>query len=262
MRISDKEEKPQVFDTSDRRKKNAALHRQHRERMWQRYTRKGMEAFSAVEQLEMLLFGIVPRKNTNEIAHRLLQKFGDLYHVCAADPSALAQIEGIGVRTALYLKFIYDIHRVLECQTIYAARTDHTQTVETALISYLVQRFYGQDKEHLLVVFLDHNGKCMGDMFFGVGIGNAAEVSFQAINREVVLRGCHHIVVAHNHPGGRLFPSEEDLLFTQALSRELKHIGTELVAHYLISGKDYLKIDVNLRTYAGSLDVTLDASQV
>ena len=88
---------------------------------------------------------------------------------------------------------------------------------------------------------------------FGVGIGNALEVSFQAINREVVLRGCHHVVIAHNHPNGRLYPSEEDLLFTQKLSRELKHIGAELVAHYLISGRNYLKIDIHLRTFPGSL---------
>lgn len=88
---------------------------------------------------------------------------------------------------------------------------------------------------------------------FGVGIGDALEVSFQAINREVVLRGCHHVVIAHNHPNGRLYPSEEDLLFTQKLSRELKHIGAELVAHYLISGRNYLKIDIHLRTFSGSL---------
>ena len=65
--------------------------------------------------------------------------------------------------------------------------------------------------------------------------------------------GCHHVVIAHNHPNGRLYPSEEDLLFTQKLSRELKHIGAELVAHYLISGRNYLKIDIHLRTFSGSL---------
>ncbi len=248
----DKKEKPHVPDRMQR-DENAALHQQHRARMWQRYLRKGIDAFSEVEQLEMLLFGIIPRKNTNEIAHRLLKTFGDLHHICAADTKALTQIEGVGERVALYLKFMYDIHCVLERQRIHASVPLSETDAETALISLLVQRFYGANREQLLVVFLEGNGRYQGEQMFGVGIGDALEVSFQAINREVVLRGCHHVVIAHNHPNGRLYPSEEDLLFTQKLSRELKHIGAELVAHYLISGRNYLKIDIHLRTFSGSL---------
>lgn len=136
----DKKEKPHVLDRMQR-DENAALHQQHRARMWQRYLRKGIDAFSEVEQLEMLLFGIIPRKNTNEIAHRLLKTFGDLHHICAADTKALTQIEGVGERVALYLKFMYDIHCVLERQSIHASVPLSETDAETALISLLVQRF-------------------------------------------------------------------------------------------------------------------------
>ena len=59
------------------KKKN--VHEGHRERMRNKYVNKGIEVFEQHEILEMLLFYAIPRKNTNDIAHRLLEACGSLF---------------------------------------------------------------------------------------------------------------------------------------------------------------------------------------
>ena len=56
----------------------------------------GLDAFADHEVLELLLYYAVPRQDTNPIAHRLMEKFGSLDAVFAADRAALEEVEGIG----------------------------------------------------------------------------------------------------------------------------------------------------------------------
>ena len=52
------------------------VHVGHRDRMRERFLLAGPDGFADHELLEMLLYGVIPRGNTNEIAHRLLDEFG------------------------------------------------------------------------------------------------------------------------------------------------------------------------------------------
>ena len=64
------------------------LHAGHRERMIEKFL-NNPQSFSDHELLEVLLFYAIPRRNTNDIAHRLLRTFGSIEKVFSADRQTL-----------------------------------------------------------------------------------------------------------------------------------------------------------------------------
>ena len=68
-----------------------AVHEGHRSRKKEQFRAHGLDAFADHEVLELLLYYAVPRQDTNPIAHRLMEKFGSLDAVFAADRAALEE---------------------------------------------------------------------------------------------------------------------------------------------------------------------------
>ena len=83
--------------------RNAELHKDHRKRMREKFTKIGLSAFRDHEILEMLLFYTVPRRDTNETGHNLLKEFGSLGGVFSASKQELCKVEGIGDASAEYM---------------------------------------------------------------------------------------------------------------------------------------------------------------
>ena len=61
-----------------------SIHDGHRQRLRERFLREGLDNFDELQVLELLLFYCIPRKDTNPIAHKLLQHFGSLSQVLEA----------------------------------------------------------------------------------------------------------------------------------------------------------------------------------
>ena len=70
-------------------------HDGHRSRMRSRFIETGLNSFEDHEVLELLLFYGQPRKNTNETAHALLNRFGSLHQVFNASIADLQEVEGV-----------------------------------------------------------------------------------------------------------------------------------------------------------------------
>ena len=57
------------------------------------FLEEGLDNFSEYQVLELLLFYIIPRKDTNEIAHRLIDHFGSLAQVLDSPIEQLEKVE-------------------------------------------------------------------------------------------------------------------------------------------------------------------------
>ena len=90
-------------------KKN--LHAGHRERVKQRFLSEGLDHFEEHEILEMLLYFGIPQRDTNEPAHRLLERFGSFAQVFAADYDQLRTVPGMTASAALLLRMVPQLSR-------------------------------------------------------------------------------------------------------------------------------------------------------
>ena len=106
-----------------------ADHGGHRERMRKRFKESGnFKGFSEHEILEMLLFYIVPRKNTNDIAHELIKKFGSLNGVLNASVEELSSVKDMGESSANSLLFFREL--INYCSTVTDSRIDRFTPVD------------------------------------------------------------------------------------------------------------------------------------
>ena len=82
------------------------IHDGHRERMKKRFLEHGLDNFDDVNALELLLFYALPRKDTNALAHALLDRFGSLAGVLDASAADLLSVDGVGESIAGLLRLI------------------------------------------------------------------------------------------------------------------------------------------------------------
>ena len=113
------------------------LHAKHRARMQERVERDGLDSLAEHEALEYLLFLSIPRADTNALAHRLIQHFGDFCKVLEAEPEELMQVEG-----AFHLPCHCNSHQDYQshCRTQHRKRSSETLIFHfSTLLNILLQ---------------------------------------------------------------------------------------------------------------------------
>ena len=126
-----------------------ADHGGHRERMRKRFKESGnFKGFSEHEILEMLLFYIVPRKNTNDIAHELIKKFGSLNSVLNASVEELSSVKDMGESSANSLLFFREL--INYCSTVTDSRIDIRNI--SAALSFVNNCFRNEKQEKFKVI--------------------------------------------------------------------------------------------------------------
>lgn len=128
------------------------VHKGHRQRMKRRFLEHGLDNFDDVNVLELLLFYADPRRDTNPLAHALLDQFGSLAGVLEAAPGDLEKIPGIGENAATLLRLIPEVSR-----RYMVTKTPETEPVETAAQAgrYFLPRFMYQREEQIQALYLD-----------------------------------------------------------------------------------------------------------
>lgn len=215
------------------------LHEEHRKRLRNRFAAEGLDSFTDVQVLELLLFYCIPRKDTNEIAHRLLDRFGSLPQVMEAKPEDLCKVDGIGEVAATFLNLIpaaagyYGQER--------ARMIKNLQTVEECG-AYLLPFFFGKSVETVYLLCLDAKRKVLGCPWIGEGSINSAAVPIRKIVETALALNATSVVLAHNHPSGIALPSQEDVFTTRLLASTLNAVEITLVDHFVVADGDYVSL--------------------
>ena len=211
-------------------------HEGHRLKMKNRFLKEGMDHFEEHNVLELILYFAIPRKDTNEIAHALLNRFGSLSKVMEADMEALCSVEGIGEHAAMLLKTYPAV-----AKRYYRSRFRSGKK----LLSYqdmgqdLVLHFAGQDNEQVLAVFYDNSMCFVGRSVIHTGNVNSVSFSLRTLCDAAVQHKASYAVLAHNHPGGRPIASSEDLDTTARIARFLGEMNVTLVDHFIVAEGHY-----------------------
>ncbi len=215
------------------------IHAGHRERVKERFRAWGAGGFDRHQLVELLLFFGIPRKDTNELAHRLVERFGSLSALLAAPYEELLAVPGMTPNAATLVMLCRTLQE--ECQRErYAA--DRTLNTMDKLANYIINRFIGVENERVLLICLDNSGHVLGDGFLSQGSVHATEINVREALRLALRCNATVVVAAHNHPGGKSIPSAEDVASTAALSEALAMAGVTLQDHLVVSGNSYLSM--------------------
>ena len=130
------------------------LHSGHRKRMLEKFLTKGIDCFEEHEILEILLFSIFTRCNTNEISHRLIDKFGSLTNVLSASKNDLMTVSGVGENAAAYICFLGDFFNKYRIES--AEKRKRLNSPEK-LAEYAKTLFTNSAEETTYIVLLDRS---------------------------------------------------------------------------------------------------------
>jgi DNA repair protein RadC len=214
-------------------------HAGHRDRIRERFHKEGGDHFQSHELLEMYLFPLLPRRDTNEIAHRLLDRFGSLEEVFLADPSALAMVEGISVKTATAIKVTAAVFRRM-AQECYQApkRYEHFEDIAR----YLQSLYVGITVERVHLLLFDNGMKLLDCVVLDEGTVNQANITPRKIVEQAIKKDASAVLLAHNHPKGVAIPSSEDIATTNFLQNSLRNMGVTLIDHVIVGRETIMPI--------------------
>lgn len=215
------------------------LHDGHRDRVREKFISKGLSSFRDHEVLELLLFYAVPRKDTNEIAHRLINQFGSISGVMDAPLDVLTGL-GLSRNAAVYLKLFPEICS-LYYQDKYNSKDDRIIT-EDNIGDYVLHFFIGADSEKVALILLNSQGKRLYGSIISEGSVSSSDVDIRKIATLAMKYHASGAIIAHNHPSGVAIPSNEDIQVTIALKRALKTVGVNLLDHIIVAEMDYLSM--------------------
>ena len=106
----------------------------------------------------------------------------------------------------------------------------------------LMEHFYDADKEYFVAVHVDAQGRPISFSVVSSGDVNAVHFPISSVFKTALLQNAVSIIVCHNHPGGTLSPSNEDLEATRMLVEAGKILGIKVLDHFILTPTDYLSL--------------------
>ena len=213
-------------------KKN--IHKKHRERLFNNIKEIGFEKLNDINALEFVLTLIIPRKDTNPIAHQLLEQFGSFSKVFDADISELIHISGLGEKTAYLLKLFPEIFRRYKID-----KQGKNPVIKTVgdIVNFVKPRLENKQNEEFLVVGLNSKGRVVSTKTVSVGGVSAVAIEKKDLSLFLLNKQINSVIFAHNHPGADPRPSKADIDATESLKEILKVNGVKFEDHIIV-GED------------------------
>lgn len=215
------------------------VHAGHREKMRAKFLAGGLNAFADHEALELLLYYAIPRKDTNPIAHALMERYGSLSAVLAAPVEDLEKVEGIGESAAILLKLVPQIQKKARLSD---AERETALTTPTQFGTYLLEQFSGERNEVIYQLCLDRKGKLLACKRLGEGDMSSANLDIRRMIENAILFSASGVVLAHNHPSGIALPSSDDYIATDQAKAALETIGVILLDHIILADEDFVSL--------------------
>lgn len=222
-------EAPSLF-APDKIETEVPHYHEHRRRLRTRFESAGAEALADYELLELLLFRIIPRRDTKPLAKALIQRFGDLSAVLGADPARIAEVDGAGPSVALELNVMHAVAKR-------AAKAEVQRTSVTSwskLAEYCRVQLQHATREQFRVLYLDIKNQIIADEIMGEGTIDHAPVYPREVVRRALELQAAAMILVHNHPSGDPSPSAADVAVTKEIMAAAKVMGMKVHDHVVV----------------------------
>ena len=217
------------------------IHDGHRDRMREKFLKNGEETLDDHELIEMLLYHSVPRKDTNPIAHELIEQFGSVSEILKADVDELQSKAGISRNSAVLIKLVHALNRRAAMDESESENIERYDTLEK-LGNLMINYFVGLTVERTYLVMLDNSMRLIDVVLLGEGTINESPFPMRSLVEHAVRRNASCVLIAHNHPNGLAVPSGSDIEFSHQLDQALSLIGIPLLESIVVAGRRYAPI--------------------
>ncbi len=226
-KINQRKEEPKKDNPRKSEKPN--IHKDHRLRLKSQFINNGLDALTDIQKLEMLLFYAIPLKDTNPLAHNLINEFGSLSDVLSASYNELIKVDGVKENSATLIKLFGSMLN-------YCGRPVSDEVLDS---SAKAKKFASQYFNHVAVeqfyVFCLTKSNTVKKAFL-INSGSTSEVNVEIrnITEKALETNCNRMIIAHNHPAGKAVMSEQDCRFTYSLLCSCILNNIELLDHVIV----------------------------
>lgn len=232
--------------------KEKNLHEGHRNRLKNRFLENGLDKFEPHNILELLLFYSIPRKDTNDIAHELIEKFGSLSAVFDANIEDLVTVNYITENSATLIKLIPAISRAYVVdKTSHIKRFSNIEYIKEFLLSI----YHGEKNENVYALFLSNSFDLLGYEKIHEGSVNSSAVDVRKVLELTFKFNASMFILAHNHPNGSVYPSMEDIETTGQLMNIFAPFNIPIVEHFVVNEIDCYPIIHNTSSLKANCDI-------
>ena len=204
----------------------------HRDRLRQRFRDGGDRVLADYELLELLLFRLIPRRDTKPIAKALLARFGSLPEVLGAPAHLLTEVKGVGDSVATELKLTAAIaHRMLKGEL----KGRQVLASWTSVIEYCRAAMAFEAREQFRVLFLDKKNALIADEVQQTGTVDHTPVYPREVVKRALELSATALILVHNHPSGDPTPSRADIEMTRTIMEVAKPLGITVHDHIIIA---------------------------
>ncbi len=212
--------------------KKINVHSGHRKRMRDKFFQQGIDAFEDHEILEMLLYYVLPQRNTNDIAHNLIKHFGSFSAVLEADVESLVSQPYITENVAFLIKIMLPVYnRYIDNVTEQKKKFENTDEI----VTYLRSKYVGNTHESVYALFFDAEGKLIISKKLNDGDISSSFFDLRKLASVSLETKATSVIISHNHPHGVALPSREDVAITQKAFDLLKSLKVKLTDHIILT---------------------------
>lgn len=219
--------------------KKENIHKGHRQKVRNQFYEAGIGHMPDHVVLEFILYFGIPYKDTNEIAHNLINTFGSFDAVFRADLNDLKGVKGMTENAACLIKLLLPVYnRYTQCLA------DKQPVLLTAreIADFMRPRYEGTYNEKVFLLCFDSDHCLISTKLIATGDVSSAVFSFRDIASIVLETKTRNVVLVHNHPYAIAVPSKDDVLVTEKLRKFLSFLKVSLDDHIIIADPGFCSL--------------------
>ncbi len=213
------------------------IHVGHRERVRKRFLEEGsLDNFEYHQILELLLFYAIPRKDTNELAHKLINDYGSFHALLDASPEDIMKRCSVSESTAVLISIIPCIFK-----KYLKSKWTRNEVIgrPTVAYKYFQAMLIGQITESFYMLCLDINKRLIKSVKISDGNVTQSYIYVDRVVETALLHKSSFVIIGHNHPAGSMKPSSPDVNATIKIREALKNVNIALLDHIIICDDKY-----------------------
>ncbi len=228
-----------MSDNTVKEEKAKNIHKGHREKVKQRYIESGLGSMPDHNILELLLFFGIPQKDTNPLAHELMDRFGSFSGVLEASVTELKSVKGMTDSAACLLTLFLPVYK----RYVSDLRKKKLQFKNPKEIAdYLRPLYLDTNNERIYALCFDLQDRLIACRVVNDGDIDSSTFDIRKLATIVLEVRAKKVILSHNHPNGTLVPSDGDVKVTKSAFDLLDMLKVQLLDHIIVTDSSYFSM--------------------